>query len=88
MSKETKEVFKILQKYMQHVNQCEDNTFLEYIGTFMSNVEFTKYEINFLKTVEAQIIKKETEDCLCKYKTLKDGSIIKTKECNFHKLDK
>lgn len=57
MSKETTEVFRILQKYMNHVSQCEGVTFVQNLNDGMSDVEFSDYEVNFLKTVEAQIEK-------------------------------
>lgn len=83
MSKETTEVFKILQKYMKHVEECEGVTFVDYLNhKEMSSIEFTPFELNFLKTVEAQIRK---DDCLCEYKRLNDGSMIKVASCDFHK---
>lgn len=77
---ELKQLFVILQKYMRHVEECEGVTFVSELNR--TNVEFSDYEINFLKTVDAQI--NIAECCMCEFETLGDGSIIKTKECNFH----
>jgi hypothetical protein len=55
MSKEETEVFRILQKYMKHVQKCEGTTFLYERSVLQSGIEFSPFEINFLRTVEAQI---------------------------------
>lgn len=57
MSKETTEVFRILQKYMKHVLDCEGVTFCDDVSLNNSQLNFTPFEINFLKTVKAQIEK-------------------------------
>ena len=55
MDKETKEIFLLLRKYMKHVDNCEGVTFTEGKTLENSDLKFTPYEINFLKTVSAQI---------------------------------
>lgn len=53
MDKETKQVFRILQKYMKHVKEHGGKTFTEEINK--GKIEFSPFEKNFLGTVEAQI---------------------------------
>ena len=55
MDKETKEIFLLLRKYMKHVLKEEGVTFTEGKTLENSDLKFTPYEINFLKTVSAQI---------------------------------
>ena len=57
MSNETTEVFRILQKYMKHVLECEGVTFVDDVSLDNSKLNFTPFEKNFLKTIEAQIEK-------------------------------
>ena len=50
---EAKQVFIILQKYMKHVELSSGVTFID--GLNDNEVQFSPYEVNFLKTVEQQI---------------------------------
>jgi hypothetical protein len=45
----------LLKKYMQHVGECEGRDFLDNIGSYMSDVDFTEDEAAALRNTSYEL---------------------------------
>lgn len=45
----------LLKKYMQHIRDCESIDFVDQIGGYLSNVEFTEQEKSELERLSAEL---------------------------------
>ena len=76
-------LFNMLTKYMEVVRTLSGKSYVDDLNVYSKLPIFTVSEMKIMRAIEFEM---ERSDCKCRYEVLRDGSIVKIDECDFHKL--